>query len=151
MGSHGRQVMKADFPTEVQLIVGPVLSDKGFTLEQIDDGTDEGGRYLSVVYYRGHDCKVQIYKSAREGETNCMIAPLYAPNEFGLRSTSKKWQYLTRFAKRPDAPLKELMQMARSEYESYDDPLHWVKARVEKDFDAARAGILEMYPPSESP
>lgn len=94
--------MKLGFADEVQLLVGPALSDRGFALEQVFDGTDSGGRDLSVVYYRGPDCKIQIYESSREGETNCMIAPLSAPNEFGLRSTTTKWQYLTRFAKRPD-------------------------------------------------
>jgi hypothetical protein len=143
--------MTSDFPTEVEVIVGPVLSAKDFALDQVDDGTDKGGRYQSVVYYRGPDCKLQIYKSAREGETNCMIAPLDAPNEFGLSSASKKWQFLTRFAKRPDVPLKELVQIARAEYESYDNPLHWVKTRLEKDFDTAHSGILEMYGTQDSP
>lgn len=36
------------------------------------------------------------------------------------------------------------MQMARSEYESFDNPLLWVKARIENDYDAAHSGILEM-------
>jgi hypothetical protein len=140
-----------DFPNVVQAVVGPVLSKRGFVLDEIQDGADEGGRHLSVVYFRSADCKIQIYESSREGETNCMIAPLDAPNEFGLRSTSKKWQYLTRFVKRPDLPLKELMRMARHEYESFDNPLEWVKARLEADFDAAHAGILNTQRPSDTP
>jgi hypothetical protein len=135
----------SDFPTEVQEIVGPALAGIGFTLDQIDDDADDGGRYLCVVFYRGIDSKIQIYKSSREGETNCMIAPLDAPNEFGLRSKSKKWQYFTRFIKLPDLPLDQVAQMARAEYESYDNPLSWVKARIECHFDVAHAGILEMY------
>jgi len=135
----------SDFPTEVQAIIGPQLSTMGFVLDQIDDPTDEGGRPLSVVYYRGSDAKIQIYKSSREGETNCMIGPLDAPNEFGLRSKSKKWQYFTRFVPRPDLPLDQLTQMARTEYESYETPLFWVRSRIEKYYEAAHTGILQRY------
>jgi hypothetical protein len=143
--------MSEDFPGDVRLIIEPVLSERGFVLDEIQDGTYDGGRHLSVVYFRSADCKMQIYESAREGETNCMIAPLDAENEFGLRSASKKWQYLTRFVKRPDLPLKELVKLARQEYESYANPLEWVKARIEADFDAAHAGILNMQRPRNSP
>jgi hypothetical protein len=143
--------MSDDFPGDVRLIIEPVLSERGFVLDEIQEGADDGGRHLSVVYFRSADCKMQIYESAREGETNCMIAPLDAPNEFGLRSASKKWQYLTRFVKRPDLPLKELVKLARQEYESYGNPLEWVKARIEADFDAAHAGILNMQRPRNSP
>jgi hypothetical protein len=38
-------------------------------------------------------------------------------------------------------PLKKLVKLARQEYESYDNPLEWVKARIEADFEAAHAGI----------
>jgi len=95
------------------------------------------------VYYRSKDCKIQVYESSREGEVNCMIAPLDAPNEFGLRS--EKWQFLARFGTRPDSPLEELARLAKAEYESFAKPLEWVKDRIEKYFEDAHAGILEMY------
>jgi hypothetical protein len=135
--------MTSDFSVKVQETVGPLLSDLGFTLDEIDDNLDEGGRRGHVMYYRSNDCKIQIYQSSREGEVNCMIAPLDVPNEFGLRA--KKWQYLARFAKRPDVPVEELVRLARAEFESYAEPLEWVKDRIAKYFDVAHAGILEMY------
>lgn len=143
--------MSNDFPSDVRIVVEPVLSIRGFVLDEIQNGADGGGRHLCVVYFRSADCKMQIYESAREGETNCMIAPLDAQNEFGLRSTPKKWQYLTSFVKRPDLPLEELMKLARQEYESYDNPLEWVKARIEADFDTAHAAMLNMHRPPQSP
>ena len=151
MDSIGRKAMSDDFPNGVRLVVEPVLSIRGFVLDEIQNGADDGGRDLSVVYFRSADCKMQIYESAREGETNCMIAPLDAPNEFGLRSSSKKWQYLTTFAKRPDLRLEDLVKMARQEYESYDNPLEWVKARIEADFDTAHAAMLNMQRAPQSP
>jgi hypothetical protein len=135
--------MASDFSAKVQKIVGPLLSDLGFTLDEIDDNLDEGGRRGHVVYYRSDDCKMQIYQSSREGEVNCMIAPPDVPNEFGLRA--KKWRYLTRFAKRPDVPPEELIRLARAEFDSYSEPLEWVKDRIVKYFDVAHTGILEMY------
>ena len=139
------------FAEQVQRIVGPVLLARGFTLDQIDDGLGDGGRELSVVYYRGDDCKIQIYKSSREGETNCMIAPLSAPNEFGLRSATKKWRYLTAFVEHPDRSDADLARMARLEYTSFDDPLLWVQAHIENDYAAARFGILELNRPPDVP
>ena len=135
--------MVPDFAAGVQTIVGPSLMERGFVLDEIDDGSDEGGRSRHVVYYRSNDCKLQVYESAREGEVNCMIAPLDVPNEFGLRA--KKWQYLTRFATRPDLPLDELAELARVEYEAYSNPLYWVRDRIVKYYESAHAGILEMY------
>lgn len=135
--------MKSNFARDVQMIVEPLLNDLGFTLDEIDDTPDEGGISQHVVYYRSKDCKIQIYQSSREGETNCMIAPLNVPNEFGLRA--EKWQYLPRFTKRPDLPLEELVKVARAEYQSYANPLGWVRDRIVKYYEAAHTGILQMY------
>jgi hypothetical protein len=136
-------VTTSEFSTEVQTIVGPVLEQLGFVLDEVDDSPDEGGRRQHIVYFRSNDCKVQVYESAREGEVNCMIAPIDVPNEFGLRA--RKWQFLTRFSKRPDLPLAELAELARAEYKSYSNPLEWVRDRIVKYYDAAHKGILEMY------
>ncbi|SPM32306.1 hypothetical protein MRAB57_104, partial [Mycobacterium rhizamassiliense] len=131
------------FSSEVQAVIGPLLTELGFVLDEIDDSPDEGGRRQHVVYYRSGDCKVQVYESSREGEVNCMIAPLDVPNEFGLRA--KKWQYFTRFVERPDRPLAELAALARAEYESFANPLDWVRDRIANYYEPAHAGILEMY------
>ncbi len=135
--------MTSEFSAEVQTIVGPLLEELGFVLDEIDDSPDEGGRSQHVVYYRSNDCKIQIYQSSREGETNCMIAPLDVPNRFGLRA--KKWQYLPGFTKLPDLPLEELVKTARAEYTAYANPLDWVRDRIVRYYDSAHAGILEMY------
>jgi hypothetical protein len=135
--------MSAEFSAEVQEIVGPLLEGLGFVFDEVDDSPDEGGRRQHIVYYRSSDCKIQIYESSREGETNCMIAPLDAPNAFGVRT--KKWQFLTRFSARPDLPLAELAAQARAEYVSYANPIEWVRDRIVKYFEAAHTGILEMY------
>jgi hypothetical protein len=135
--------MESEFSMGVRTIVEPLLKELGFVLDGIDDSPDEGGRPQHVVYYRSEDCKIQVYESSREGEVNCMIAPLDAANKFGLRA--KKWQYLTRFAKRPDLPLAELARSARAEYEAHANPLYWVRDRIVKYYEAAHAGILELY------
>lgn len=128
------------FLEEVQAIVGPLLDELGFALDEVDDSRDRGDA-RHIVYYRSRDCKVQIYTSSREGEVNAMIAPLDAPNDFGLRAD--KWHYFTRFSKRPDLSPEEWVQRARAEFESYANPLEWVRDRISDNFERARAGILE--------
>jgi hypothetical protein len=130
------------FSAEVDRVVGPILVARGFVLDEIDDRPDAGGRERGIVYYRSDDCKIQVYYSSREGETNVMIAPVDAINGFGLNTP--KWRFLGRFAERPHGSLHDIARMARLEYESYADPLEWVRDRVVRFFDAAHAGILAM-------
>src|SRR3954447_5444713 len=120
--------MTSRFSVDVETIVGPTLAARGFVLDEVDDSPDVGGRERHVAYYRSTDCKVQIYESSREGEVNAMIAPLHVLNEFGPQA--KKWQYFGRFSKKPDVPLAELVHLARVEYESYGNPLEWVRDRI---------------------
>lgn len=140
--------MTTSFLEDVQAIVGPLLRERGFSLDGVDDNPDRGGS-RHIVYYRSDDCKIQVYASSREGEVNAMIAPLGAPNAFGLRA--EQWQYFTRFATRPDMPLAELAQAARAEYESYANPLEWVRDRIADNFERAHTGILEMYGNTQLP
>lgn len=140
--------MTDDFSDEVQSIVGPLLTSLGFRLDAIDNGVDEGGRLGAVIYYRGEDCKLQVYWSAREREINAMIAPLDAPNEHGLYNRSAKWHYLTEFVKRPELPLEELVQVLKAErvnFESDTKWLEWLRGRISQYFEAAHAGVLEMH------
>lgn len=127
-------VTTSELSIEVQTIVGPVSEQFGFVQDEVDDSPDEGGRRQRIV---------EVYESAREGELNCMIAPIDVPNEIGLRA--RKWQFLTRFSKRPDIPLAELAELARAEHKSYANPLEWLRDRIVKYYDAAHKGILEMY------
>lgn len=135
------------FEGEVDRILGSTLRRYGLVFDGVFDGTDEGGRSLSICYFRGPNCKLQVYRWEREGETNCMIAPADAPNEFGLLSTSKKWQFLTRFVSRPDYPLDEVVRSARAEFDSYAEPLKWVRARINAYYEVACTAILAMNGP----
>ncbi|WP_328358620.1 hypothetical protein OG976_04820 [Mycobacterium sp. NBC_00419] len=135
--------MTSHFSEDVQAIVGPVLADLGFAVDEIDDSLDEGGRPQHVVYFRSDDCKIQVYDSRREGEVNCMIAPVSAPNGFGLRT--KTWHVFTRFTELPDLPFDDLFRLARAEYASFANPLEWVTDRIIKYYGAAHQGIVRMY------
>lgn len=140
--------MSEKFPEQAKLIVGPVLQNLGFTLEEVDDAVDEGGRRGAVLYYRRPDCKIQIYWSAREHEINCMIGPLEAPNEHGLYNRSGKWHYLNDFTPTPQIPLEDLVHQLRSErsnFESHTKWLKWLAQRVEDYYEDAYSGILKLY------
>jgi hypothetical protein len=136
------------FSEDVQAIIGPVLAERGFILDEIDERPLVGGRPPHVVYYRSNDCKIQIYASRREGETNCMIAPLDAPNQYGLDSS--RWHYLDRFTRRP-AATAESLKVAMPEYRSYAGPLEWVRDHILEYYDDAHRGILTTYPQRDSP
>jgi hypothetical protein len=138
-----RLSMTSLFSVEVEAIVGPVLAERGFVMDEVDDRPDAGGRERHVVYYRSNDCKVQVYQSSRDGEVNAMIAPADVPNHFGPQA--EKWHYFSRFMHRPDLPLRELARMARAEYDAYSNPLEWVRDRILGTYDAAYTGIQEMY------
>lgn len=137
-----------NFSQMVEDIVGPVLSGLGLTLDVVDDHVDEGGRFGSVVYYRGTDCKVQLYWSTRAGEVNCMIAPVGAPNEPGLYDRSGLWHYLNEFIEKPNLPLEELVQMLKAEksnFETREKWLAWWSGRIERYLRTARLGIVKIY------
>jgi hypothetical protein len=112
-------------------------------VDELDDSPDEGGIERNIVYYRSRDCRLQIYYSAREGEINCMIAPLDAPNRFGL--TAEKWHYISRFSKRADLPPQERLRIALAEVQAYENRLDWVRDRIAKHYESAHAAILEKY------
>src|ERR1700730_14317701 len=82
--------MTQEFLTEVRSIVEPLLTRLGFQLDAFVDDVDEGGRRGSAVFYGSKDCKIQVYRTTREGSVNCMIAPLGAPCYFwSLRSVQE--------------------------------------------------------------
>lgn len=138
--------MADNFLQQAQAIVGPFLCNLGFTVEEVDSAVDEGGPKGSVVYYRGQDCKIQIYQSSREGEINAMIAPLDAPNEYGLYNRSRKWHYFNDFAKEPHPPLEVLVRQLREDrahFETTGKWLEWLKReRIARYFDSAHAAIV---------
>ncbi len=134
--------MTTGFVEAVESVVGPALAQLGFVLDEIDSSVDEGGRRGSVVYYRSSDCKIQIYKSAREGNINCMIAPLDALNEFGPHDRSLTWRFLNEFSPTPDVPLEELAKSVSYEAKSEAQQLSEVRDRIVECYDDAHAGIL---------
>lgn len=136
--------MTQEFLAEVRSIVEPLLAELGFQLDGYDDSPDEGGRPQHIVYYRSNDCKIQVYQSSREGSTNCMIAPLDAPNGFGLRT--EKWQYLPRYAIWQGVPLEEIVKdKLPVDFPTSSQFLESVRDRIEKYYPVAHAGVLEMY------
>lgn len=70
--------MTEEFLAGVRLVIEPLLIQLGFQLDEFGDVV-EHGRKASVVFFRSRDCKIQVYDAPREGETNCMIAPLCMP------------------------------------------------------------------------
>lgn len=142
----GEGLMADDFVREVQTTVGPFLSERGFAVDEVDSAVDEGGPKGSVVYYRGQDCKIQIYYSSREGEINAMIAPLDASNEYGLYNRSGKWRFFNDFTEMPDLTVEELvaeLREQRANFETTQKRLDWLKReRIARYFDSARAAIV---------
>lgn len=74
--------------------MGSTLAGLGFHLEEVDADVVYGERPAWAVFYRGPECKLQVCWSAREGGVDFMLAPLDAPNEYGLLNKSKKWRYM---------------------------------------------------------
>lgn len=87
---------------DVEAHLGKTLAKLGFTLEAADEAVVYGERPAWAVYYRGADCKLQVCWSAREGGIDFMLAPLDAPNEFGLSSRSKGWEYMLMLSESDD-------------------------------------------------
>ena len=79
---------------EVDAFMGPVLSQHGFSPDGATGDIEFGDLPAWSVFYRHEDCKLQVCWSAREGGIDFMLAPVDAPNEFGLLNASKKWQFL---------------------------------------------------------
>jgi hypothetical protein len=136
--------MPDTFRANVERTLGPLLSKLGFVMEEVDDGPDEGGIPRHIAYFKSADCRLQVYDSSREGEINCMIAPLDAPKKFGLNA--EKWHYISRFSKRSDLPPKERLRVAIAEAQAYANPFEWVRDRIAKHYERAHASILELYP-----
>jgi hypothetical protein len=139
--------MTEEFLSGVRSIVEPLLIELGFQLDEFDDDVNEDGRKGSVVYFRSKDCRIQIYNSTRDDSIRCMIAALDAPNVFGPRDQTGKWQYLPRFALRQGVPLEEISDTNLPDFPTTDQVLVAVRDRIQKLFPIAHDGILEMDGP----
>jgi hypothetical protein len=120
---------------EISHYMGATLSRHGFTLDQVNDVVDYGGRSAGAVFYRSVDCKLQICWSAREGGLDFMLAGLDAPNEFGLINGSKKWHYMLMLDKSEDGlSTPRIGSDAATWWE-------WRNALFDRHVDAARAAL----------
>lgn len=140
--------MSEEFLAGVRSIVEPLLIQLGFQLDEFSD-VDKSGRKASVVFFRSKDCKIQVYDAPREGEINCMIAPLDAANVLGLYDHSGKWQYLPMFAIRQGVALEEIRETNLPDFPTTNQFLVSVRGRIEKYFPIARDGVLAMGGPED--
>jgi hypothetical protein len=88
--------------TELERFLEPTISQAGFKLSAIEDPTIYQSRPAWVIYYLGDDCKLQICWSARDGGIDYLLAPLDAPNEFGLLNESKKGRLMLMLSRARD-------------------------------------------------
>jgi len=121
---------------QVERFLNPTLSHAGFKLSQIDDPTVYQNRPAWAIYYSGKDCKLQICWSARDGGIDFLLAPLDAPNEFGLANASKKWRLMLMLSNAHD-DLPTPPPDADDETE-----MSWLRALFEIHFESARAALV---------
>jgi hypothetical protein len=121
--------------SDVEQYMGETFADLGFGLDEVDADVVYGERPAWAVFYRGPDCKLQVCWSAREGGVDFMLAPLDAPNEFGLVNRSKKWRFMLALSELTDdlgtPPLGA----------TTDAVWAWRKALFDTHFEAARSVI----------
>jgi hypothetical protein len=123
-------------PAYLDRFLAPTLSRAGLELDEVNDATIYQNRPGWVIYYRGRGCKLQICWSARDGGIDFLLAPLDAPNEFGLSNESKKWQFMLMLSREHD-------DLPTPPPDADDDTeMSWLKALFEIHFDAARTALL---------
>jgi hypothetical protein len=124
-------------PAELEGFLEPTLSHAGYKLDEVDDAAIYGNRPAWAIYYRGKDSKLQVCWSARDGGIDFMLAPLNAPNEFGLLNHSKKWHFMLMLSDAHD-------DLATPGLDADDDMvMSWLKALFDLHFESAHAAIIE--------
>jgi len=111
------------------------MAAAGFSLDELDDAATYQGRPAWAIYYRGQDCKLQVCWSARDGGIDFMLAPLNAPNEFGLLNRSKTWHFMLMLSDaRDNLPTPGL--------DANDDTvMSWLKTLFEIHIESARSAL----------
>lgn len=120
---------------QLEQALNATLTHAGFTLEQIEDPTIYQNRPAWAIYYHGEDCKLQISWSARDGGIDFFLAPLDAPNEFGLANESKQWHLMLMLSKAHDDLLTP------GPYADDNNEIEWLKALFNVHIDSARAAL----------
>jgi hypothetical protein len=123
-------------PAEAERFLEPTLSRAGFKLVEIHDNAIHQERAAWAVFYRGHDCKLQVCWSAREGGVDFMLAPLDAPNAYGLTNGSKKWRFMLALSDATDDLGAPPLGAAAGEVWA------WRSALFDAHFEAARDALL---------
>ncbi|OBK44354.1 hypothetical protein [Mycobacterium sp. 1081908.1] len=121
--------------SDVERYMGPTLAALGFQLDEVDADAVYGERPAWAVFYRGPDCKLQVCWSAREGGVDFMLAPLDAPNEYGLVNNSEKWHFMLALSDVNDDLGAPPLGAAN------DEVWAWRKALFDAHFDAARSAL----------
>ena len=122
--------------TSVDQHLGPMLASLGFALEAADNTLVYGDRPTWAVYYRSADYKLQICWSAREGGIDVMLAPLDAPNAFGLTGSSDGWRHLLALSRSDDDPQTPPVDADEETWWT------WRKALLLAHIDEARGALL---------
>ncbi|MEB3049366.1 hypothetical protein KV112_06355 [Mycolicibacter sp. MYC123] len=116
--------------------MAPTLASLGFALDEVMSGIVYAERPAWAAFYRGPDCKLQICWSSREGGMEFMLAPLDAPNQFGLEDGFKTWRFMLGLSDVTDdlgpPPI----------YGSLDEIWAWQKAKFQAHFEAAKRALL---------
>ena len=121
---------------EVDAYMGSMLLQHGFEPDGATGEIEYGGLPAWSAFYRREDCKLQVCWSAREGGVDFMLAPIDAPNEFGLLNTSKKLQFLLLLSDFDDG-LTTLTPGA-----AIDVWWEWRRALFDAHFPAAHAALV---------
>jgi hypothetical protein len=120
---------------DVERYMGSTLTALGFELDEVEPDVMYGERSAWAVFYRRPDCKLQVCWSARDGGIDFMLAPLDAPNEFGLDNRSKKWRFMLALSDATDElgtpPLRA----------STEEVWVWRTALFDIHFEAARSAL----------
>jgi hypothetical protein len=121
--------------SDVERYLGPELAALGFQLDEVDAAAVYGERPAWAVFYHGPDCKLQVCWSAREGGMDFMLAPLDAPNEYGLLNRSKQWHFMLALSDVTDDLGTPPLGAAT------DEVWAWRKALFDAHFEAARSAL----------
>lgn len=136
--------MQSDFLPVVQHALGPFLERNQFEVDAVDESTENE---LAVVYFRSHECKLQVYSSPRNGEINCMIATTDAPNEWGAKDSQRDtWRFIHELSGRnAGASVEELLERQRVTHDAGPrtdaEQLESIRNLLESDFTAACARL----------
>lgn len=132
---------------ELIQFLAPTMADHGLILEKKSYTEVYGGRRAWLIIYRGQDCKVQLYRSEREGEINFMVAPLSAANTFGLSDRTGAWQFMLLLSDAVDE-LKTPRPGAND-----TEIMSWLRDLFLEHFDSARTALRsgDSARPTEGP